>query len=198
MLTKNELTCKILVLGESKVGKSSILNQFTENQFSENLPPTLGIDYKIKKIQIDKISVKLQIWDTAGQERFRSITESFYKGCHGVLLVFDLTDRDTFKKIKIWIESIHLKAGEDVVIILVGNKCDLKNCEGVEFVKENEILDFCEKFDLKFFEVSAKENIFIYESFEFLARKIKERFLFKQKEEGFGLGEGEKKKKGCC
>ena len=198
MLTKNELTCKILVLGESKVGKSSILNQFTENNFSENLPPTLGIDYKIKKMQIDQISVKLQIWDTAGQERFRSITESFYKGCHGVLLVFDLTDRDTFDKIKLWIESIHLKAGEDVVIILVGNKCDLRDSDGVEFVQKEEILGFCEGFGLKFFEVSAKENLRIFESFEFLARGIKERFLFREKEEGFGIGEGKEKKKGCC
>ena len=77
----------------------------------------------------------MQIWDTAGQERFKSITEGFYKGCNGVLLVFDLTDQDSFNRIKSWIESIKNKASQDVVICLVGNKLDLKNTEGIEVVK---------------------------------------------------------------
>jgi small GTP-binding protein len=198
MLGLNELTCKILVLGESKVGKSSILNQFTENIFSENLPPTLGIDYKIKKIQVDNIAVKLQIWDTAGQERFRSITESFYKGCNGVLLVFDLSDRDTFKKIKLWIESIHLKAGEDVVITLVGNKVDLKNSDGVELISDTEVVNFSKDYGLEYFPVSAKENINIHKAFEYLAKEIKKKFLFKQNEQGLDLEENKKNGKKCC
>ena len=99
MISSNELIFKILILGESRVGKSSILNQFTENVFTENIPPTLGIDYKIQKVKVGDIYVKLQIWDTAGQERFRSITEGFYKGCNGVLLVFDLSDLESFKRI---------------------------------------------------------------------------------------------------
>lgn len=85
---------------------------------------------------VGEYSLKMQIWDTAGQERFKSITEGFYKGCHGVLLVFDLTDTESFTRIKSWIESIRNKASEEVVICLVGNKLDLKNQEGVEVVKQ--------------------------------------------------------------
>ncbi len=200
MLSRNELTCKILVLGESKVGKSSILNQFTENNFTENLPPTLGIDYKIKKVKVDNIDMKLQIWDTAGQERFRSITESFYKGCHGVLLVFDLTDQETFTKIQNWINSIHSKAGDDVVICLVGNKCDLKDSEGVEIVSQSEIDQFADKTNLKYFSVSAKENINISSAFQFLAQEIKANFLLNANDEkNLNLEKGSKKLgKKCC
>ena len=111
-MNKKEISCKVLILGESKVGKSSILNRFTEGVFTDNLPPTLGIDYKIMKMVVDDTDVKLQIWDTAGQERFRAITESFYRGCHGVILVFDVSDKETFEKVKGWIRSIKEKAGK--------------------------------------------------------------------------------------
>ena len=138
-MSLKELVGKILILGETKVGKSSILKRFTEKEFLQNIPPTLGIDYKIKNIVVGEYSLKMQIWDTAGQERFKSITEGFYKGCHGVLLVFDLTDTESFNRIKSWIESIRNKASEEVVICLVGNKLDLKNQEGIEVVKQEEI-----------------------------------------------------------
>lgn len=176
-MAKDEVSCKILILGESKVGKSSILNQFTEKSFTENLPPTLGIDYKITKMNIDDTDIKLQIWDTAGQERFRSITESFYRGCHGVLLVFDLTDRDTFEKIKAWIMNIHEKAGKNVVICLVGNKLDLRGADGVDMVPTHEIEELAEAHNIKHFLVSAKENINIYSSFHYLAKEIKDKIL---------------------
>ena len=198
-MSKDEVSCKILILGESKVGKSSILNQFTEKLFSENLPPTLGIDYKIMKMQVDNTEVKLQIWDTAGQERFRSITESFYRGCHGVLLTFDLTDRDTFEKVKAWIMNIHEKAGKNVVICLVGNKLDLKGADGVEMVSTHEIEELSEAHNVKYFLVSAKENINIYSAFFYLAKEIKDRIL-KDGSEGSGvrLGGNGNKGKGCC
>ncbi len=173
----NDLTCKVLILGESKVGKSSILNRFTEKHFTENLPPTLGIDYKITKVIIDKTEVKLQIWDTAGQERFRSITESFYKGCQAVLLVFDLTDRDTFEKTKSWLMSIYEKAGKDVMIVLVGNKYDLKENKGVEFVPEFEISALAEAHSIAYFLASAKEDYNIQEIFRHIAKGVKEKAL---------------------
>lgn len=198
-MVKEELSCKILILGESKVGKSSILNQFTEKAFTENLPPTLGIDYKIKKLDIDGTDVKLQIWDTAGQERFRSITESFYRGCHGVLLVFDLTDRDTFEKVKAWIMSIHEKAGKNVVICLVGNKLDLKGADGVDMVPTHVIEELVDAHDIKYFLVSAKENISIYTSFHYLAKEIKDRILKDtQGATGVKLGGESGLKKSCC
>lgn len=198
-MSKVEVSCKILILGESKVGKSSVLNQFTEKVFTENLPPTLGIDYKIMKMNIDNVDVKLQIWDTAGQERFRSITESFYRGCHGVLLVFDLTDRDTFEKVKAWIINIHEKAGNSVVICLVGNKLDLKGSDSVDMVPTHEIEELAEAHSIKHFLISAKENINIYSAFHFLAEEIKDRIL-KEHPGGTGIqvdGKGGKTKN-CC
>jgi len=174
-MPNNDITCKVLILGESKVGKSSILNRFTEKHFTENLPPTLGIDYKITKVNIDKTEVKLQIWDTAGQERFRSITESFYKGCQAVLLVFDLTDRDTFDKTKSWLMSIYEKAGKDVTIVLVGNKYDLKGQNGVEVIPEFEITEFAQAHQIAYFNSSAKENYNISEIFSHIAKSVKDR-----------------------
>ena len=171
----NELTCKVLILGESKVGKSSILSRFTDKHFTENLPPTLGIDYKITKVIVDKTEVKLQIWDTAGQERFRSITESFYKGCQAVLLVFDLTDRDSFEKTKSWLMSIYEKAGKEVVIVLVGNKYDLKNQKGVEVVPEFEIAGLADAHHITYFNASAKQDYNIAEIFAYIAKSIKSR-----------------------
>lgn len=196
---KEEVSAKILILGESKVGKSSILNQFTENLFTENLPPTLGIDYKIKKLNIDDVDVKLQIWDTAGQERFRSITESFYRGCHGVLLVFDLTDRDTFEKVKAWIMSIHEKAGKNVVIVLVGNKLDLKGADGVDMLPTHTVEELSSGHDIKYFLVSAKENINIHAAFHFLAKEIKDRIMKEtQGSGGIKINGGATGKKNCC
>lgn len=172
-MPSNDITCKVLILGESKVGKSSILSRFTDKHFTENLPPTLGIDYKITKVNVDKTEVKLQIWDTAGQERFRSITESFYKGCQAVLLVFDLTDRDTFEKTKSWLMSIYEKAGKDVLIVLVGNKYDLKNQKGVEVVPEFEITGLAEAHQIAYFNASAKEDYNITEIFVYIAKTVK-------------------------
>ena len=121
---KEQITAKILILGESKVGKSSLLLRFTENKFMETIGPTLGIDYKIKQLNSGKYTVNLQLWDTAGQERFKSITESYYHGAQGMALVFDIEDRDSFMKIGKWIENIDSKMRQEdretMTVILVG------------------------------------------------------------------------------
>ena len=120
----DQLTAKILILGESKVGKSSLLLRFTDDHFMETIGPTLGIDYKIKKIYARSYEVNLQLWDTAGQERFKSIVETYYHGAHGVVLVFDVSDRRSFEKIKNWVANIEDKAcAQDkkaMIVILVG------------------------------------------------------------------------------
>jgi small GTP-binding protein len=193
----SDLTCKVLILGESKVGKSSILNRFTERHFTENLPPTLGIDYKITKVMIDKTEVKLQIWDTAGQERFRSITESFYKGCQAVLLVFDLTDRDTFEKTRSWLMSIYEKAGKDVIIVLVGNKYDLKESKGVEMVPEFEVDGLAKAHNISYFLASAKEDYNIQEIFKHIARSVKDRAA-SSGDDGLMLGGNQGNANGSC
>lgn len=165
-----EKSFKILILGETKVGKTSLITRFTENIFLPSPPPTLGIDYKIKKIKILNSQIKLQIWDTAGQERFRSITQIFYKNSNEILLLFDISNKKSFLKIKNWIENIYQKSDEKIVIILVANKIDLKNDKNfgfMEFVKEEEIDKICEEFGIKCFFVSAKSGFNVYEVFFF-------------------------------
>ena len=195
-----ENSFKILILGESKVGKSSVLNMLTEKTFTETLPPTLGIDYKIFNLTTGGVDVKLQIWDTAGQERFRSITENFYRGCQGILLVFDLSDFDSFEKIKGWLNNIYEKADRSIVICLVGNKLDLKDTAGVELVNSTEILTLCESHGIKYFPVSAKRNLNIIESFTHLANEILKKQSNKlSTDEGTQLtGEEKGTKKSCC
>ena len=192
----NDKSYKILILGESQVGKTSILTRFIENKYINSLPPTLGIDYKIKKLKIHNKTIKLQIWDTAGQERFRSITESFYKSSNGIFLVFDITNKKSFQKIKIWLENIFQKSNENIVIVLLANKSDLKFCDGFDFVTDEEIEAICYEFGIKFFFVSAKSGENIYEVFFFLAVeccKVEVREL-----ESFCVERKEGKKRKCC
>ena len=123
-IDQQEFTCKILILGESKVGKSSILLRYTDNVFKETIGPTLGIDYKIKRFNIDNKSINMQLWDTAGQERFKSIVESYYNGVHGIALVFDMTDITSFQRIENWMNDIHTKVREHeqkkLVVVMIG------------------------------------------------------------------------------
>ena len=196
-----DTSCKVLILGESKVGKSSILNRFTEKTYLESLSPTLGIDYKIMKMNISGFELKMQIWDTAGQERFRSITESFYKGCQAVLLVFDLTDKDTFYKIKNWLNNINEKAGNSVFIVLVGNKCDLKSNEDVEIVSQDEIYQMTQDTDIKYFATSAKEDVNIQEVFYYIARAVVDKEMKEPKKDPARVPltySPKSKKEKCC
>lgn len=205
---RNEILGKVLILGNSQVGKSSILNQFAEGVFSETIPPTLGIDYKINQVQVGDKSIKLQIWDTAGQERFKSITENFYKGAQGILLVFDLTDSNSFANITTWLKNIHEKAGRNVVICLVGNKIDLYHklkddpSKQDKLVKEEEVQALISENGFHYLKTSAKENINIKEAFQYIAQELMKKFETKTKgKDGSSLGgQGEKGKKPtkCC
>ena len=110
---------KFLLIGESDVGKSSLLLRYTDGKF----PESIGVDFKIKRIEVDGKQVRLQIWDTAGQEKFRPITKAYYRGAHGILVLFDLSKRDTFNYTRMWIDSIR-EDSSDPNMILVGNKTD--------------------------------------------------------------------------
>lgn len=123
--TDYDYVFKILLIGDSAVGKSSLLLRFAEDIFSDSFLPTIGVDFKIRTIEAAGSKVKLQMWDTAGQERFKSILTSYYKGTHGVLLVYDITDRKSFIDVQNWINDVQKYGREDVVKILIGNKKDL-------------------------------------------------------------------------
>ena len=155
---------KFLLIGNSAVGKSSMLSRYTEDIYPENAGDisTIGVDLKIKTLEIDGKIYKIQIWDTAGQERFRSITASYYRGTHGIAIVYDITDRESFDKIKYWTEEITRNNSNDSVsIVLIGNKSDLDGRK----VSYKEASDLAESFGINFFEVSAKNNKGINEAF---------------------------------
>ena len=117
---------------------------------------SIGVDFKLKNIEIENKKIKLQIWDTAGQERFRTITTSYYKGAHAIVIVFDITDKDSFEHVKIWMQDIDKFAKQGVMRILVGNKCDLEHQRAVT---KNEGNEMALKYGIKYLETSAKDTI---------------------------------------
>lgn len=166
---KESMVAKILTIGESGVGKTCILLRYTDNKFIKHHLTTIGIDYKTKDVNINGKSIKLKIWDTAGQERFRNITQQYYKGADGIVLVFDLTDRNSFEKVRDWMKQIQsYTQKESIAIVLLGNKCDAEN----KAVSIKEASEIASEFNLKFFETSAMNNTNIEESFRQLSSEI--------------------------
>ncbi|XP_041959494.1 ras-related protein Rab-18-B [Alosa sapidissima] len=162
-------TLKILIIGESGVGKSSLLLRFTDDTFDPELAATIGVDFKVKTIAIDGNRAKLAIWDTAGQERFRTLTPSYYRGAQGVILVYDVTKRDTFTRLENWLNELETYCTRnDLVKMLVGNKIDKDNRE----VDRNEGLKFARKHSMLFIEASAKTRDGVQCAFEELVEKI--------------------------
>lgn len=161
---------KLLLIGDSGVGKSCILLRFSDDSFTNNFITTIGIDFKIKKIFLDNKAVKLQIWDTAGQERFRTITSAYYRGAMGILLVYDVTDELSFNNIRNWMRNIEQHATEGVSKILVGNKCDMEDHKRkVSFAKGKALAD---EYGIQFIETSAKNNAHIEEVFHAISRDV--------------------------
>lgn len=171
---KNNLTAKILILGDSSVGKSSLLMRFTEGVFSANLATTVGIDYKLKKVKLEDLEIKLQIWDTAGQEKYRALAQNYYKNSMGVLLVFDLTDANSFENVRNWVRQIKNHAGENICKLLIANKADMKDDRKVS---EEEIKELAQDINMECFEVSAKVGTNVEEAFMRLAGEIKKKFF---------------------
>jgi len=120
-----DFIAKLLIIGDSGVGKTCLLLRFCENNFMMTHLTTIGIDFKIKTIDVDGKKIKMQIWDTAGQERFKTITQTYYKGAMGIILTYACNDRESFNSIANWMQQIKTHANEDVCKILVGNKADL-------------------------------------------------------------------------
>jgi len=172
-----ELRAKMLIIGDSQVGKTSILTKFTNNVFNTHMAPTIGTDYKTKKIQVEDKTIKLEIWDTAGQERFRCITQSFYRGCMGIMIVFDFTKIESFHNVETWLANLKQQASDNVVKVLVGNKLDLPR-----EVKDEDIKKLVAEHDIPYFEVSAKTGENIQETFEAMATLIYKKFLVNIKE----------------
>ena len=154
---------KIVMIGESGVGKSSILMRYCDNNFTDNFVSTIGIDFKFKTLEENGKRHKLQIWDTSGQERFKSITSSFYRGANGVVLVFDLTDKESFERLDEWMREARMNAGEEVKLVVVGNKSDLTDLREVSSMKAE---SFALQNGCHYFETSAKSDENVNSIFE--------------------------------
>ena len=169
---------KLLLIGNSSVGKSSLLFRFCENVWDDSFVPTIGVDFKLKTLEVNGKKVKLQIWDTAGQERFKNITSSYYRGGNGVLVVYDITDRESFENLTSWLIEIEKNANKNVYKLLIGNKCDLEDKRKIS-VQEGK--EFAESNGMKFIETSAKDNTKVQEAFELLTTEIIKANLNKEK-----------------
>lgn len=199
---KYDYLIKLLLIGDSGVGKSCLLLRYSDDSFTSSFITTIGIDFKIKSILINESKVKLQIWDTAGQERFRTITTAYYRGAMGILLVYDVTDEASFSNVRNWMRQIDQNAAENVNRILIGNKCDMDEQRKVTYDAGKSLAD---EFKIKFFETSAKLNTNVDKAFLSIASDIVERL--KENPEHYGSeggvtldksNRGKKSDKGCC
>lgn len=163
---------KLLLIGDSGVGKSCLLLRFADDTYTESYISTIGVDFKIRTIELDGKTIKLQIWDTAGQERFRTITSSYYRGAHGIIVVYDVTDQESFNNVKQWLQEIDRYACENVNKLLVGNKSDLTTKKVVDYTTAKEYAD---QLGIPFLETSAKNATNVEQAFMTMAAEIKNR-----------------------
>ncbi|KAI8983733.1 small GTP-binding protein [Pilobolus umbonatus] len=201
--TEYDYLFKLLLIGDSGVGKSCLLLRFADDSYTESYISTIGVDFKIRTIELDGRTVKLQIWDTAGQERFRTITSSYYRGAHGIIIVYDVTNHDSFNNIKQWMGEVTRYASENVNRLLIGNKSDLTSKRKVEY---EEAKEYADTHLVPFLETSAKNASNVEKAFLEMTRLIKDRMgssLVSQKESTIKVGRGSalppnKKKSTCC
>ena len=158
---------KVLLIGNSDVGKSSLILRYVDQIWNDVFVPKIGVDFKVKSLEVDKKLVKMQIWDTAGQERFRNVISSYFKGAHGILLIYDITAKDSFKELENWLGEVERNANSQVLKILIGNKCDL---EDRREISKDEGEAFAMRNGMQFMETSAKLNTNVNEAFEALAK----------------------------
>ena len=191
-----EFVFKILLLGDSEVGKSCFLMRYSDNVFVENYITTIGLDYKLKSVKLDSgKTIKVQLWDTAGQDKYRTIAKNYFKGSHGILLLYDVTKQSSFQNIRDWIQDIREEVSQKAIIFLIGNKIDLVDKRKIS--KEKGI-ELAEEYKLPFFEASAKSGENVDEVFKALYKKISEVYGDLEKEMGTKLNKRKKNQRKCC
>ena len=191
----SDITIKLLLIGNAYVGKTLIVQKFIDNTFSKSTVSTIGVDLQSKVIDINGKKVKYLIWDTAGEDRMKTMTYSYYRGCHVILVVFDVTERKSFQNVSTWVECIDKFAKSNVLRILVGNKTDL---EDKRVVSTEEGKELAAQNGLKYYEISALKITGLHEMFEDVAKEYVE--IYEQKAyKNFQLKKIEnQKKRKCC
>jgi Ras-related protein Rab-1A len=172
MTNEYDYLFKVLIIGNSGVGKSCLLLRFADDLFSDSYISTIGVAFKIGRLEIENKSVKLQIWDTAGQERFRTITTAYYRGTDGIVVVYDVTNRDSFDQVQHWMNCIDTQASPEACRLLVGNKADLPEKRAV---KTEEGLALAKQYGIPFVETSAKGSSNVESMFATMAIALKKR-----------------------
>lgn len=172
---------KIVLIGDSGVGKSNLLMRFTRNEFNLESKSTIGVEFATKNVQVDSKTVKAQIWDTAGQERYRAITNAYYRGAGGALLVYDISKRPSFTNLAHWLSELREHAGQGIVVMVVGNKSDLETKREVD---TEEASQFCQKNGLFFIETSALNASNVDAAFEKILSEIYRSVVAKNMEKG--------------
>jgi len=160
---------KVVIIGDSGVGKSNLLSRFTRNEFHLDSKSTIGVEFATRSISHDGKIIKAQIWDTAGQERYRAITSAYYRGAVGALLVYDISKRLTFENVERWLKELRTHADPSIVVMLVGNKCDLKHLQAVI---TDDAKSFAEQNNLAFIETSAMDSTNVDVAFETILIEI--------------------------
>ena len=178
----DEYIIKILTLGDSSVGKTSIILRFTKEKYNSNRLATIGVDFKSRIIQLENQRIKVLIWDTAGQERFKNIASQYYNGGDGAILTFDITNRKSYERIIYWLDELKQKKNlDDMGLVLVGNKSDLSDIREVSF---EEAEKFAKDINIKYFETSAEKNIGISDMMKYIVNKCIS-IIKSRNEEGF-------------
>ncbi|KAK8307965.1 hypothetical protein V6Z11_D02G022500 [Gossypium hirsutum] len=167
--TVEEYLFKIVIIGDSAVGKSNLLSRFARNEFNAHSKETIGVEFQTQSVEIDGKEVKAQIWDTAGQERFRAVTSAYYRGAFGALLVYDISRRATFDNVARWLDELNSHSDTTVAKMLVGNKCDLENTREVSL---DEGKSLAESEGLFFIETSVLDSTNVWTAFEIVIREI--------------------------
>jgi Ras-related protein Rab-11A len=162
---------KVVIIGDSGVGKSNIMTRYAQNEFSNDTPSTIGVEFMTKPLKIDGRDIKVQIWDTAGQERFRAISRSVYHGAKGAMIVYDITNQASFDNVGMWLQELRAHVHPTTTLFLIGNKSDLDHMRAVK----KEVADrFARENNMAFMETSALEKINIDRAFEMLVKKMHE------------------------
>jgi len=167
MSSEYDFLFKFLLIGDSGVGKSSIMLRFADNAYDTSFISTIGVDFEIKTIGVDGKKIKLQLWDTAGQERFRTVTRAYYRDAHGVIVVFDVTDQESFKNVREWLHEIDEFAADEVNVLLIGNKVDMADHREVTF---DAAQSFADEMGIGYVETSAKSAFGVDEAFLGMAK----------------------------
>ncbi|KAI6173819.1 Ras-related protein Rab-1A [Aphelenchoides besseyi] len=176
-ISRHDYLFKLLLIGDPNVGKSALMWRYSDRVFSEPYIQTVGVEFKIRTIEIEGITIKLQIWDTADQERFRTITSSYYRGAHGIIAVYDITNQESFNNLKQLLYEIQLYGLNDVNKILVGNKSDRSTERAVEY---HTAKSFADELSIPFVETSARVPLNVEEVFTKMANEIKRRVDLQQ------------------